>query len=177
MNCEKCGSDNLETAIICISCGNSIFGASQAEKPKPDSIVLWSPDKAALFSWFLFTAIFGATIHALNWKKLGENKKALYSWLWAIGIFLIYNIASLFAGINQYGKEDLNALMILIHPPITLIWYFGFGRSQSKFLVQKYENGYTKNDWLIPFCIAAIITGVLLWFGAYVGTETRFEKY
>ena len=177
MNCKKCGADNLKTAIVCIKCGSSIFGASKADNPKPDSITLWSPDKAALFSWFLFTAIFGAIIHAINWKKLGENKKAKYSWFWAIGIFLIFNIAGAFAEAKHYKFDDIEKLMALIYVPITLLWYFAFGRSQSKYVMNKFKSGYTKNSWLIPFCISIIIWGSLVWLGSASLTDSQFEKY
>jgi hypothetical protein len=177
VNCEKCGADNLETAITCIKCGDSIFGASKADKPKPDSITLWSPDKAALFSYIFFTAIFGAIIHALNWKKLGENKKAKYSWFWAIGIFLVFNIAGAFAEAKHYNFDDIKMLMALIHLPITLLWYFTFGRSQSKYVFNKFKNGYTKSSWLIPFCIFIIIWGSLIWLGSNAVGDSQFVKY
>jgi hypothetical protein len=177
LNCEKCGADNLETALSCIKCGNSILGASIVDKPKPDSTNLWSPDKAALFSWFLFTPIFGAIIHAANWRKLGEKKKAKYSWFWAIGIFLIFNVAGAFAEAKHYNSHDLNMLLALIHMPITLLWYFTFGRSQSKYVMSKFKNGYTKNSWLVPFCIFIIIWGVLIWLGSNAITDSQFEKY
>ena len=177
MNCGNCGADNLETALSCIKCGKSILGASKVDKLKPDSFTLWSPDKAALFSWFLFTGIFGAIIHAINWKKLGENKKAKYSWFWAIGIFLIFNIAGAFAEAKHYKFDDIEKLMALIYVPITLLWYFAFGRSQSKYVMNKFKNGYTKNSWLIPFCISIIIWGSLVWLGSASLTDSQFEKY
>ncbi len=177
MNCEKCGADNLETAITCIKCGNSILGALTVEKPKPDSMTLWSPDKAALFSWFLFTPIFGAIIHAINWKKLGENEKAKYSWECAIAIFIILNIASAFAVSEQYSYDDTYKLMALIHIPITLLWYFTFGRSQSKYVMNKFKNGYTKNSWLVPFCVSIIIFGSLIWLGSNATADSQFVKY
>jgi hypothetical protein len=177
VNCEKCGADNLETAITCIKCGDSILGASKVSKPKPDSTTLWSPDKAALFSWFLFTPIFGAIIHALNWKKLGENKKAKYSWFWAIGVFLVFNIAGAFAQAKDYNPHDINMLLGLIHLPITLLWYFTSGRPQSKYVFNKFKNGYTKNSWLFPFCISIIIVGSLLWLGSNAATDSQFVKY
>ena len=177
LNCEKCGADNLETAITCIKCGNSILGASIIDKPKPDSMTLWSPDKAALFSWFLFTPIFGTIIHAKNWRKLGESKKAKYSWFWAIGIFLIFNIAGAFAEVKHYNSDDINKLMALINIPITLVWYFVFGRSQSKFLMSRFKDGYTKRSWLVPFCISIIIIGSLFWLGTNEATDSQFVKY
>ena len=177
VNCEKCGSDNLETALNCIKCGNSIMGASTVNKPKPDSTILWSPDKAALFSWFLFTPIFGAIIHAINWGKLGERKKAKYSWLWAIGIFLIFNIAGAFAEAKHYNSDDINKLTALINMPITLLWYFTFGRSQSKYVMNKFKNGYTKNSWLFPFCISIVTVGSLLWLGSNTMDDSQFVKY
>ena len=178
MNCEKCGSDNLETALSCSKCGNSILvGALTVDKPKPDSITLWSPDKAALFSWFLFTPIFGAIIHAINWRKLGERKKAKYSWYWAIGIFLVFNIAGAFAEAKDYNPHDLNMLLGLIHLPITLLWYFTFGRPQSKYVFNKFKNGYTKNSWLFPFCVSIIIIGSLLWLGSNTAADSQFVKY
>ena len=177
MNCEKCGSENLETALNCIKCGNSILGASTVDKGKPDSTTLWSPDKAALFSWFLFTPIFGAIIHAINWKKLGENKKAKYSWYWAIGVFLILNIVGAYAAAKQYSYDDIYKLTALMHIPITLLWYFTFGRSQSKYVMNKFKNGYTKNSWLVPFCISIIIFGSLIWLGSNATADSQFVKY
>ena len=61
--------------------------------------------------------------------------------------------------------------------PIALLWYFTFGRSQSKYVMNKFKNGYIKNSWLIPFCIFIIVWGLLILLGTNVESDSQFVKY
>lgn len=161
MYCEQCAADNIESAFACVKCGNPLFGVAKP-KPTPSSIILWSPDKAAFFS-ILFTPVFGAVIHALNWHKLGQEPKAIQSWLWAAAIFIVFNIVAIYGYSKGYDYENIEVLLKFTQMVIIVIWYFLSARKQSKFVVDHFKDGYTRNSWLNPFCISIIIWGALLW--------------
>lgn len=164
MYCQECAADNLESAINCIKCGRPLFGVS-AQKPKPSTTTLWSPDKAAFFSVF-FTPIFGAIIHALNWKMLGQKKLAVQSWIWAGAIFILFNLVAVYAYSKQYSYDSIEGFLKLTQLVSIVIWYFLSARKQSKYVVNHFKDGYTRNGWFNPFCIAIIIWGALAWLGS-----------
>ena len=64
---------------------------------EPDRPHLWNPNSAALWS-LAFTPAFGAYLHAVNWRILGEPKRAManLAWVWAAFAFLAINLALLF---------------------------------------------------------------------------------
>jgi hypothetical protein len=164
MYCEKCVADNIETALSCIKCGSPLFGASK-QKTTPSSTALWSPDKAAFFSIF-FTPTFGAIIHALNWHQLGQKSKAIQSWLWAAATFITYIVVSVYGGLHQYSNDDVIKLLVLNQWITIIVWYFLSARAQSKYVVNQFKDGYTRNSWFNPFCISIIVWGGLSWLGS-----------
>ncbi|MFW5440452.1 MAG: hypothetical protein ACKE5M_07180 [Methylophilaceae bacterium] len=164
MYCQECAAENLESAIACTKCGRPLFGVAK-QKPKPSSTTLWSPDKAAFFSIF-FTPIFGAIIHALNWQKLGQKKQATQSWLWAVAVFIAFNIVVGYGYSKQYDYNSIVGLFKLTQLASIVIWYFLSARKQSKYVVNHFKDGYTRNGWFNPFCIAIVIWGALSWLGS-----------
>lgn len=166
MYCEKCATDNIETALSCIRCGNPLF-RDFLQKKAPSKTTLWSPDKAAFFSIFL-SPIFGAIIHALNWHKLDQKSNAIRSWLWAVAIFIIFNAVAIYGYLHQYNDDEVLKLVQLTQIIIILAWYFLSARTQSKYIVEKFKDGYTKNSWFSPFCIAIIVWGALSLLGTKI---------
>ena len=103
------------------------------------TLKLWNPNTAANWS-LLLTPMFGAWIHALNWKELNQSGKAKSSMAWVYG-YVIFILISLFTPIPPFiGLGILGA------------WYFSIAKEQVKYIK---ENGisYQKKSWGKPLKI------------------------
>ena len=124
-----------------------------AEKP-----LLWNPNASAAWS-LIFSPAFGAILHAINWKVLGQPDKAKENkgWAWAIIILLL-----LIAVIppNVEFVEDaarVGGIMLLV------AWYVSQGRVQATYVKDKYGKEYEKKRWAKPLLIAlACIVGYII---------------
>jgi hypothetical protein len=97
-----------------------------------------------------FTPIFGGLIQSKNWRAMGESSRARSSMLWVWGTALYMVISAVL---------DIPRLSDLV---LLLAWYFASGRSQIKFVTEKYGIGYEKKGWSQPLTIAFAIYGLLL---------------
>lgn len=166
MNCKNCGAINLETSAACMQCHHVLPKVNDVQievsKDEASKIELWSPDKAAFFS-IIFSPIFGAVIHALNWKALGEKSKSRMSWIWAVLIWLAFSVVTASGEAKLYDFEVITMHLQLTQMVIIVLWYFLSARAQSKYLVTHYPQGYTKKSWVYPICFSIIIFGSLAW--------------
>ncbi|MDB4619360.1 TlpA family protein disulfide reductase [bacterium] len=107
------------------------------------SIRLWNPNVASCLS-LLFSPAFGAWVHAVNWRSLGENDKARQSmkWVWGIFIFILVDLM-----IDLSGQSF--SIPLITHLIVLLLWYFCFGKSQIKHVKAK-QTVYTKKSWVRP---------------------------
>ena len=101
----------------------------QASPSRSKSPTLWNPGAAASWS-LLFTPVFGAYLHMLNWEELGEPEKAKSSKTW----FYISIPLSIF----------------LLGLPCLLAWYFISGKEQMAYVKEKYGDNYNKKSWGAP---------------------------
>jgi hypothetical protein len=123
---------------------------------EPTQPKLWNPNAAANWS-LLFSPIFGAWLHAKNWKELGKEDEAKKSMFFAYG-YMVLLILFLFLPIPD-------ALGRLIGLGALIGWYFSHGKTQVKHV----ENGvhYEKKSWLMP--ILAGFVGLIVYFGIAIG--------
>jgi len=128
--------------------------AESAEKP-----LLWNPDFAALLSWFVFSAVFGALIHAANWKRLGDSDRSVASIVWALGVVVAFMAAGLLAAGH---KGALGPYAVIAHVATGLAWYFASGRAQSRYVVEKLKGRYARRGWFNVICVSIIAWGFLL---------------
>ena len=110
---------------------------------------LWNPNVAANWS-LLFSPIFGAWVHAKNWKELGDYEKAKKSMLWVYGY-------TIFAVIVSFVPDFPNISVI----GITVFWYTSFAKEQINYV--KSGKNYEKKSWLAPILLA--IVGTFILFG------------
>ena len=100
LKCKRCGS--LEVVLFkeihrCNVCDSTnIMGMdSNIDRSKNHSntdqeLQLWNPNAAAIWSLF-FTPIFGAWIHARNWKALNRQKEARWSMM-AVFLYILFGL-------------------------------------------------------------------------------------
>lgn len=169
MYCIGCGAENIEGSAHCIRCGLGLktIRTDTYEKAaaEPLSPKLWNPDMAAFLSWIL-TPVFGAIIHALNWHSLDQPRKAYISWGWAVLTFLGLIAISVYFQ-NKFGDgKTSDRLSGVASFAVLVVWYFSFGRSQSKFIARQLNGKYTKAGWFNVFCITTIIVSSFLILGS-----------
>ena len=117
------------------------------EKPvKPE---LRNPNTAANWS-LVFTPIFGAWLHAENWKNLNEPERAKKSMLWVYAGF-VFLLIVLFMPNNTGSGPGVIFL---------LFWYFTSARKQVKY-IQKKEIEYEKKSWKKPLLIG--LAGIVVY--------------
>jgi hypothetical protein len=164
MYCVACGLDNIEGSARCIRCGQNLatLRTDNYEKPavKSSSIVLWNPDVAALLSMPL-SPLFGSIICALNWRRLGQPRRALVSWIWAAFILLEVLAIPVIGAIARLGEDAIASNFRIVQIPIFFLWYFGSAHAQGKYIVKEIRNEYRRESWFIPLCLAVVLIGSL----------------
>jgi len=131
----------------------------QTASAAPAPVSLWNPDVAAALSVVL-TPVFGAVIHALNWKTLREERRARAAWVWAGVMFAVFAAAALHGQVP--GTTNVRATFALVLLVSLAWWYFGAARAQSKFVVNELKSSYVRASWFTPIWLAAILgSGVL----------------
>ena len=165
MYCIGCGADNIEGSAHCIRCGHDLRTLRTDVYTKPaasqSSVILWSPDVAALLS-IPFSPIFGAIIHALNWRRLGQRRREMSAWLWAAAILFSLVVVSIYgvkAQLDESAKDGIYRLQQLL---TLVLWYFGAARGQGKYVVRVMRNEYRRESWFVPICVAIIFVGAFL---------------
>lgn len=110
-------------------------------QPEMSHASLWNPAAAANWS-LLFSPVFGAWIHAKNWKALGNELKAKQSMYWVYG-----GIVTLIGTILLPNASILGFVFLLI-------WYFAFAKQQMKYVKNILGGEYEKKGWAKPLGIA-----------------------
>lgn len=171
-NCTICGEEIAMDAVKCKHCDCLLEeNQNKNEQSSPESIgatpvknenafsSLWNPNVAASWS-LLFSPIFGALIHAKNWKELGQEENAKKSMLWAY-IGMIFMIVFIFL------PDSLGFTPAII---FLLVWYFVVGNKQMKYISEN-QIQYSKKDWKKPISIA------LISLVAYILFSSLFSSY
>ena len=127
-------------------------------------IKLWNPNAAGLWS-FLLSPIFGAWLHALNWKSLGQPDKAKICFYWVYG-----SIAFEFA---TYFLPDIVAYIGFV--VLLVAWWLQSGKEQYKYVKENVPN-YHKKKWATPLSIAGLIFLGLLFLTYALGEDTMASK-
>lgn len=148
MFCTQCGLENSDNAHFCQNCGHSLTkGILQATSNSSTSIpthgAIWNPNAAANWS-IIFTPAFGSYLQMLNWLALGETKKAATARVWfyiSLGMLLVYVLRRLVVGDHSF--EPARPLMFVY----LLVWYFAYGRSQAKYVKERFGSSYLKKPW------------------------------
>ena len=82
----------------------------------------------------------------LNWKALGQPDKAESSQNWfyaSLAILVVYVLMVVFMSNSKAADDATRGLAFLY----LLVWYFSDGRSQGKFVKEKFGSNYPKKPW------------------------------
>lgn len=113
---------------------------------------LWNPNAAACWS-LLFSPIFGAWLHAKNWRALGNEHKAKQSMIW-VYCSIIATIAVLLLPLPDAVSRGVGIGLLVA-------WYVSSAKDQIHFVKDNYQSSYLKKGWLKPIGLA-LATYVLL---------------
>lgn len=134
---------------------------------------LWNPSAAANWS-LVFSPAFGAYIQMLNWRALGEPRRAAASKRWFIAILCFVGLMG-FMGIMRPGT-DVGSLSSNLGFIVLIVWYLVSGRSQIKFVKERFGADYVRQPWSRPlvFGLLAVLgaLGVIAIAGFVVGLLT-----
>lgn len=130
---------------------------------------IYSPDIAALLSFFLVCPAFGAGVHLLNSRRLRPQGAGPIAWFW----FVVLAVASIvtMVALALGPQAPINpALAALLTSLLTATWYLGFGQAHSRAVIQQYGTGYPRLS-LAPIAIAVFVPQVVLmgWLGEHLG--------
>lgn len=106
---------------------------------------LWNPQAAALWS-LLFSPVFGAWLHALNWRALGDPARQRRSARWmlvglAIGVFYVV--------VQLTWRDELIAGRVSSATGFAylLAWYLGPGLEQVRLVRARHGDAYVRRAW------------------------------
>jgi putative signal transducing protein len=129
--------------------------AAKSDAATP-SAPLWNPDLAAALS-IVFTPVFGAILHALNWGRLRQEARARTGWKWAAAIGVVTIATAGYGAFETRDPKAAGAMLRLVLLLSLLGWYFGAARAQSKFVVNELKGRYVRASWFTPVWLAVII--------------------
>jgi len=121
---------------------------------------LWNPNAAANWS-LLFSPIFGTWLHMLNWRALGETKRAESAKTWLMVTTLL--LVGLTLGGALMPLSGLIGLRPFVSFALLVAWYFGSARPQAKWVGERYGGRYPRRGWTQP-----LLGAVVLWVAASI---------
>lgn len=122
---------------------------------------LWNPTAAGSWS-ILFSPIFGAYLHMLNWKALGQPEKAAASKKWVIGS-IAFNVAMIVASLFMPESNIFDVLGRLGGFILLIVWYYAIGKSQQTYVAARFGKEYPRRSWAVPLLSAlGILIGLMV---------------
>ncbi|MDH3320209.1 MAG: hypothetical protein OEO84_11045 [Betaproteobacteria bacterium] len=112
---------------------------------------LWNPNAAANWS-LIFTPAFGAYLHVLNWRALGEPERAAAARLWfivSLVMLVVYVLLGIFVVQERAADGAARGLAFIF----LLIWYFSSARRQANYVKEKWGGDYPRKGWWKPLLI------------------------
>ncbi|MEY4563619.1 MAG: hypothetical protein RLZZ618_2896 [Pseudomonadota bacterium] len=133
--------------------------------PVPTQLALWGPDAAAFWS-FALTPVFGAVLHGMNSRVLGESKlkslalRGLVMSLTATAVIAWWAVSH---GLNARTLWETGVFV----NAATVAWYFLFAQPQSKFIARSFGSHFKRRPLT---AIAVPLSGL-----AYMALQTLFQ--
>jgi hypothetical protein len=122
---------------------------------------LWNPNAAASWS-LLFSPIFGAYLHMRNWQGLGQAEKAANSKIWMI-VSIVFFVLTAISSFLFPDSKEIDLIARLGGLALLLAWYYGIGKSQQAFVVERFGKNYPRRGWLEPLGVAVgVVLGIFV---------------
>jgi hypothetical protein len=136
----------------------------------PGEIALWNPNAAALWS-LLFTPMFGAYIHALNWRALGdkEQEEASLTWVFGAGAMVLLMLLVEILVPKAYNRGD--SVSHTIEFAFLLAWYFLSARPQAKLVKERFGGSFKRKPWRQPLLMGLAGFGIYIVLMIAIGIE------
>ena len=115
--------------------------------PPPTAPALWNPFAARAWT-LLFTPIFGASLHAQNWKALGEMGRAKRSMIWVYAFIGLVVIA-------LFSPDAASPVIRLIGVAGVLAWCVLDAEQQVRYVKQRFGKEYPRKSWVKPLAFGA----------------------
>lgn len=142
-----------------------------ALEPPPASThtALWNPDFAALFA-LLFTPVFGAVLHLVNARALGDRALVARAQAW-LGLSLLATVATFWL-LREHewtsGRPfEVSSLLV----PFTAVWYLAAAHAQSRHVARAFGTRYVH----LSVLHAVVIAFVLMLAVGTAGTMISFD--
>lgn len=118
---------------------------------------LWNPKAAAAWGFLFFSPAFGAWLHALNWREIGDPKRARANmiWVWVTLGYLLFNAGTLLVTL----PESVDVLARVSGMLFWLAWYWSQGRVQVDY-VKSIGDDYERKGWARPVFAAVLAVGL-----------------
>lgn len=130
---------------------------------------IYSPDIAALLSFFLVSPAFGAGIHLLNARTLQPQGAGVLAWLWLL-VLAGASVATMSLLAMGPTAPLSPAFAALATSLLTATWYLSFGQARARAVVQQYGIAYPRLS-LVPIALGvfALQAALMWWLGATLG--------
>lgn len=131
-------------------------------KKNTQIVNIWNPS-IAIALCILFTPIFGALIHASNWRSLGNHEEARRSAKWAIAQLFIIILVTILAAL--FRSELALYYMARALPFLGLIaWGVTAGKTQIAYVSGELGDIYESKSWILPVVAAltCMLAGALI---------------
>lgn len=138
----------------------TITTESPGASASPSTIELWNPNAAALWS-LIFTPVFGAWLHALNWRTLGDKERETASMAWVYGGGALLVLSLLIEVLVPKGSSG-DSVSQTIGFVFLLAWYFGSARAQAKLVKEKFGGSFTRKSWRKPLLMGFAGFGIYI---------------
>lgn len=167
---ENAAVENIDTASNQIP--KNIFTKKYSVDDEP--LEIWNPNVATCLSLF-FTPIFGALIHAKNWRSLNDIEKTKTSMLWVYGyaVFLTISVGLSIATDMQIASP-LHYILSISALVLLLVWYFTLAKKQYMYVKHDLKDSYKRKSYLKPLLLTFAAFVVLSCFAAVV--EQNFTQ-
>lgn len=131
---------------------------------------LWNPSAAVGWS-LVFTPVFGAWVHAMNWEALGDRRQAATSraWAWASAVALLGAFAVMLAGPQDSAFHDTGRA---VGVGLLVAWYLLCGKAQTDLVRRRYGGAYVHRSWRAPLFLGGLVYGTYVvgtnWLAALI---------
>jgi hypothetical protein len=139
-------------------------------------IALWNPNAAALWS-VIFTPLFGAYLHALNWRALGDKEREEASMTWVFGAGALVLLKILIEVVTPPGYSQGDKISHLLEYAFLLAWYFTSGRTQARFVKEKFGKSFTHKSWRKPLLMGLAGFGIYILLMIAIAAEIGIRSF